>query len=98
MAVSFLSLETGEGMTGQNQTEKKRSNPLDVFGFHLVSLLFPPLGRLSDVSKRNTTLDSDIDPAAGSPTATLLRLLLPLAAKYRSNSAHAQWLPTGCTS
>jgi len=28
----------------------------------------------------------------------LLRLLLPLAAKYRSNLAHAQWLPTGCAS
>ena len=28
------------------------------------------------------------DPAAGSPTATLLRLLLPLAAKYWANLAH----------
>ena len=28
------------------------------------------------------------DPAAGSPTATLLRLLLPLAEKYCLDSAH----------
>ena len=33
------------------------------------------------------------DPAAGSPTATLLRLLLPLAEKYCWDSKHPKQLP-----
>lgn len=37
------------------------------------------------------------DPAAGSPTATLLRLLLPLMIKYRLSSRHGA-SPTTCIS
>jgi hypothetical protein len=41
-----------------------------------------------EIPERIRITSTDNDPAAGSPTATLLRLLLPLVRKYRPNFPH----------
>ena len=42
--------------------------------------------RVIEVPTRESGIDFGNDPAAGSPTATLLRLLLPLVGGHRANS------------
>ena len=47
--------------------------------------------------ERRLALHSGNDPSAGSPTETLLRLLLPSSEKIQPAShAHRRWLPSSC--
>ena len=58
----------------------------------------PPLCSSKDREReRRLALHSGNDPSAGSPTETLLRLLLPSSEKIQPAShAHRRWLPSSC--
>ncbi len=78
--------EGGNPCAAGKPTEKKRPCANGVFVFCLVfgssarCFVPPPSGPSGH--GRIPSYNSDIDPAAGSPTATLLRLLLPLAEEH----------------